>query len=151
MRFSAIQAVNCWDTLPLPLVQSRSRNSIRPRARRQKQRPATPLFERVDAATLASQLQLQEQRRDVIYSFLALAMKLGLLVIGCASLLKLGLAYYQRVDRHGELYSVLDVESAKLISLQKRFDRLFTIGGERRLMDEQDQWIAPNRVRVIWR
>ena len=30
-------------------------------------------------------------------------------------------------------------------------DRLFSIGGEKRLISEQDQWIAPNRLRVIWR
>ena len=28
---------------------------------------------------------------------------------------------------------------------------LFSIGGEKRLISEQDQWIAPNRLRVIWR
>jgi len=28
---------------------------------------------------------------------------------------------------------------------------LFTLGGEKRLISEQDQWIAPNRLRVIWR
>ena len=105
----------------------------------------------MDAATLASRLQLKEQRREFLYSLLALAMKLGMLSLGVVSLVKLGLAYHQRVDRHGELYSVLNLETAKLKGLQKRFDRLFTIGGERRLMDEQDQWIAPNRVRVIWK
>ena len=78
-------------------------------------------------------------------------MKLGLLALGSVSLLKLGLASQQRVDRYSELSSVLDVESVRLVGLQKRFDRIFTIGGDRRLMDEQDQWIAPDRVRVIWR
>jgi hypothetical protein len=43
------------------------------------------------------------------------------------------------------------VETAKLEGLQKRFDRVFSIGGEQRLMGEQDQWIAPNRIRIIWR
>ncbi len=107
--------------------------------------------QRLDAATLASAFQLQEQRRELIYSFIALAMKLGLFAVGVASLLKLGLASHQRLERHKELSSVLKVESLKLISLQKRFDSLFTIGGDIRLMDEQDQWIKPNRVRVIWR
>ncbi len=105
----------------------------------------------MDAATLASSLQLQEQRRELVCSFLALAMKLGLLALGVVSLVKLCLAYQQRLDRHGELSAVLGVESVKLNNLQKRFDNLFTIGGDQRLMDEQDQWIAPNRLRVIWR
>jgi hypothetical protein len=45
----------------------------------------------------------------------------------------------------------VDVETNKLHGLQQRFDRLFTLGGRDRLMDEQDQWIAPNRLRIIWR
>ena len=114
-------------------------------------RPAAIRTSKVDAATLASTLQLQEERREFIYSLMALVMKVGLLAIGSLSLVKLGLASHQRVVRHAEIASVLEVESLQLNSLQKRFDHLFTIGGDRRLMDEQDQWIAPNRVRVIWR
>ena len=78
-------------------------------------------------------------------------MKLGLLALGAVSLVKLSLANHQRLERHSELASVLDIESVKLASLNKRFDHLFTIGGGRRFMDEQDQLIAPNRLRVIWR
>ncbi len=78
-------------------------------------------------------------------------MKFGLLVLGGVSLVKLGIAYYQRVNRHAELTEVLDQETAKWLLKQKRFDRLFTLGGDRRFMYEQDQWIAPNRVRIIWR
>ena len=133
------------------LVQSRLNKRSRNRSRIHKNRPAFSKGQKLDAATLASILQLQEQRRDLVYSLIAFAMKLGLLTLGMASLIKLGLASHQRVNRHSELSSVLDVESVRLISLQKRFDLLFTIGGDRRLMDEQDQWIAPNTVRVIWR
>ena len=78
-------------------------------------------------------------------------MKSGLLVIALLSLVRLGIASYQRVGRYSEISSVLEAQSIKMINLQKRFDTLFTIGGDRRLMDEQDQWIAPDRVRVIWR
>ena len=78
-------------------------------------------------------------------------MKLGLVSIGTVSLIKVCLAYQQRVDRYEEISAVLNVESSRLRGLQKRFDHLFTLGGDRRLMDEQDQWIAPNRVRIIWR
>ncbi len=78
-------------------------------------------------------------------------MKLGLLLIGISSLIKLGVASHQRIQRYEELSAVLDIESNKLGSYQERFDHLFTIGGDKRLMDENDQWIAPNRIRVIWR
>ncbi len=105
----------------------------------------------MNAATLAAELQLQTERREKLCSLLALAVKFGLVALGAVSLVKLSLAYQERLDRHGELAAVVDVEASKLHHLQQRFDRLFTLGGDRRLMDEQDQWIAPNRLRVIWR
>ena len=137
--------------MALPLVEAKPIARSNSRKRYKRYRPASKINQRVDAATLASTLQLQEQQRDFVYSLIALAMKLGLLTIGSLSLLRLGIASYQRVGRHAELSSALQTQSMKLITLQKRFDTLFTIGGDRRLMDEQDQWIAPNRVRVIWR
>ena len=50
-----------------------------------------------------------------------------------------------------EIAAVVSIETAKLETLQQRFDRVFSIGGEKRLISEQDQWIGPNRLRVIWR
>ena len=137
--------------MSLPLVQSRPSARKKRRPLYKRNRPTPPQLQRVDAATLASTLQLQEQHRDFVYSLIALAMKFGLLLVGTFSLFRLGIASYERVDRHSELSSVLHDQSIRLVNLQKRFDTLFTIGGDRRLMDEQDQWIAPNRVRVIWR
>ena len=133
------------------LVETRPISRRRLRSRKRKSKSAPQPSKRVAAATLASTLQLQEQQRELVYSVIALAMKIGLLLIGTTSLFKVGLASHQRLGSYTELSSVLDVESVKLIALQERFDRFFTIGGEKRLMDENDQWIAPNRIRVIWR
>ncbi len=96
-------------------------------------------------------MQLQEQQRDFIYSFIALGMKVGLLAISVVSIFKLGIASHQRMERHSEISSVLSVESSKLNSLQEDFDELFTIGGDTRFIDKQDHWIAPNRLRIVWR
>ena len=123
----------------------------RKRPRKRKSKPVSSEKQRVDAATVASSLQLQEQRRECIYSLIALSMKLGLLLIGTTSLVKLGMASRHRLDRYQELSSILRQETVKLIRYQERFDRFFTIGGEKRLMEENDQMIRPNRVRVIWR
>ncbi len=82
---------------------------------------------------------------------MALSMKLGLLALVSVSLVKICLAYHQRLDRHGELASILSVESERLKGFQKRFDSLFSIGGAHRFMDEQDQWIEQDRLRVLWR
>ena len=96
-------------------------------------------------------MQLEEEKRELIYSLMALGMKFGLLSIGVASLFNLGFASHQRIRRHIELSSIVQAESKKYKKLQVRFDHLFTIGGQSRFMEEQDQLIMPNSLRVIWR
>ena len=106
---------------------------------------------KIDAFTQVSEFQKKEVRRDLIYSYGALVLKLGLLVVCSASLVNLGLASHQRVNRNLELSNLLARESKKLNRLRGRFDQMFSNGGEERFFKEQDQWIAPNSVRVIWR
>ena len=105
----------------------------------------------IDAATKAASIQLQTDRRELQCSLLALTVKFGLVVLGCVSIIRLSGAYQERLERHNEIDAVVTLETAKLQTLQSRFDRLFSIGGEKRLLSEQDQWIAPNRMRIIWR
>ena len=105
----------------------------------------------VDAATRASQFQLQEEHRELTYALISLFIKSGLFVISIASLLNLGIASHQRINRNNEITSVLKLETEKLTRLHLRFDSLFSIGGKGRLMEEQDQWIAPKSRRIIWR
>tara|TARA_Y100001968_G_C19055390_1_gene571151 strand:+ start:146 stop:568 length:423 start_codon:yes stop_codon:yes gene_type:complete len=139
------------------LTQSQSvSNPIQGKKRRAKRKcqdklTSTPKKEKIDSATLASRLQLKQERRELFYSLIALSMKMGLLVLFAGSFFKLGFASHQRVRRHSEITSLLKYETIKLEKLKKRFDRLFTIGGDQRLMEEQGQWIAPNTVRIIWR
>lgn len=75
---------------------------------------------------------------------------MGLGLVAVVSLVRLGSAYRERLDRYGEITAVLNIQQAKLNKAQQRFDNLFTTGGEQRLIQEQDQWIAPNRMRVVW-
>ena len=105
----------------------------------------------VDAATRASELQLQEEHRELTYALISLFIKSGLFVIEIASFLNLGIASHQRINRNNEITSVLKLETEKLTRLHLRFDSLFSIGGKGRLMEEQDQWIAPKSRRIIWR
>ena len=105
----------------------------------------------IDALTKVSEFQKEEVRRELFYSYVALILKFGLLVLFSTSLVNLGLASHQRVDRNLELSYLLEKESKKLHRLRQRFDEMFTNGGEQRFFKEQDQWIAPNSVRVIWR
>jgi len=110
-----------------------------------------PAKKKIDAFTKVSEFQKKEVRRELFYSYGALILKFGLLVVFSSSLLNLGLASHQRVNRNLELSFLLEKESKKLHNLRRRFDEMFSNGGERIFFKEQEQWIAPNSVRVIWR
>lgn len=105
----------------------------------------------VTAADRAALIQRQLDRQELQCSLMALGAKLGLILLGCVSVARLSFAYQERLDRHSEIAAVVALETTRLESLQAGFDRLFTVGGEQRLLENQDQWIAPNRLRVVWR
>ena len=107
--------------------------------------------EKVDAFTKVSEFQKEEVRRELLYSNVGLILKFGLFIVFATSLMNLGLASHQRVNRNLELSYLLEKESKKLHKLRLRFDEMFTNGGEQSFFKEQDQWITPNSVRVIWR
>ena len=106
---------------------------------------------KIDAFTQVSEFQKEEVKREVLYSYVGLFLKFGLFVVFATSLVNLGLASHQRVNRNLELSYLLEKESKKLHKLRLRFDEIFTNGGEQHFFKEQDQWITPNSVRVIWR
>jgi hypothetical protein len=90
------------------------------------------------------------ERQELLCSVIGLAVKLGLVAIVGVSLGRLTSAYQQRMERQGEIAAVLEVEKAKLAKARDRFDQLFMAEGEQRLIREQSQWIAPNRLRLVW-
>ena len=106
---------------------------------------------KIDAFTQVSEFQKEEIRRELLYSYVGLILKFGLFIVFATSLVNLGLASHQRVNRNLELSYLLEKESERFHKLRLRFDEMFTNGGEQRFFKEQDQWIAPNSVRVIWR
>ena len=93
---------------------------------------------------------LSSERQELLCSVIGLALKVGLVVVAGVSLVRLASAYQERMERQGELSAVLDLERAKLSKARERFDHLFMVEGEQRLIREQNQWIAPNRLRVVW-
>ena len=106
---------------------------------------------KIDALSQVSRFQKKEIRRELFYSYGGLILKLGLLIVFSTSLVNLSFASHQRINRNRELSYLLDKESKKLYGLRRRFDQMFANDGERSFFKEQDQWIAPNSVRVIWR
>ena len=114
-------------------------------------RSNSSLNNKIDAFTQVSEFQKEEVRRELLYSYVGLILKFGLFVVFATSLVNLGLASHQRLNRNLELSYLLEKESKKLHKLRLRFDDMFTNGGEQSFFKEQDQWITPNSVRVIWR
>ena len=106
---------------------------------------------KIDAFTQVSEFQREEVMRELLYTNVGLILKFGLFIVFATSLVNLGIASHQRVNRNLELSYLLDKESKKLHKLRLRFDEMFTNGGEKSFLKEQDQWITPNSVRVIWR
>jgi hypothetical protein len=90
------------------------------------------------------------EHREKLCSALGLGVKVALALVAGVSLLRLAGAYQERMERHAELRAVLDIQGAKLEKARDRFDHLFAIGGEQALIRQQGQWIAPNRLRVVW-
>jgi hypothetical protein len=95
-------------------------------------------------------LAVTQERRELVCSAIGLAVKIGLVAVTGLSLVQIAGAYQHRMDSNGEIMAVLDLEKARLERARQRFDALFMVEGEQRLIREQSQWIAPNRLRVIW-
>ncbi|MEB3264730.1 MAG: hypothetical protein VKJ66_10205 [Synechococcus sp.] len=93
---------------------------------------------------------LTEEQKQKLCSLIGLVVKISLVSVVGVSLVRLAAAYQERMERQGELSAVLDIEKAKLHRARERFDQLFSVDGEQRLLREQDQWIAPNRLRIVW-
>ncbi len=89
-------------------------------------------------------------QQEKICSAIGLSIKVGLSLVAAVSLVRLAGAYQERLDRNGEITAILAIEQAKLNKAEDHFDRLFATGGEQRLIREQDQWIAPDRLRIVW-
>ncbi len=89
-------------------------------------------------------------QQEKICSAIGLSLKVGLSLVAAVSLVRLAGAYQERLDRNGEITAILAIEQAKLNKAEDHFDRLFATGGEQRLIREQDQWIAPDRLRIVW-
>lgn len=95
-------------------------------------------------------ISVSSERQELLCSLIGLLVKLSLVGVVAISLVRLAVAYQERMERQGELSAVLNLEEGKLAKSRERFDRLFVVDGEQRLIREQNQWIAPNRLRVVW-
>jgi len=139
--FSPLTAAQQLRPVPAPRRQAPSR-------RRPASRP--PVASPVSTAAAAAFRQGSTDRQELLCSVIGLSVKLGMTLLAGLSLVHLAGAYQQRLSQHDELSAILQIEQAKLQKAQKRFDQLFVTSGEQHLIREQDQWIAPDRLRVVW-
>ena len=95
-------------------------------------------------------LPLSNERQELLCSAIGLVVKLGLVAVTGVSLFRLAGAYQQRMERQGEIAAVLELQNARMAKARERFDSLFLVEGEQRLIREQSQWIAPDRLRIVW-
>lgn len=103
-----------------------------------------------EITSLAPAPTLSQERRELVCSLIGLTVKCSMALLAGVSLVSLAGAYQERMDRQGELSAVLEIEKAQLSKARNRFDQLFMVEGEQKLIREQSQWIAPNRLRVVW-
>ena len=135
--------------LSLPRTAQPSQKRSAPRGNRSTAGHA-PRSSSLATLTPPPSLRPSTPAQEKLCSGIGLTLKVGLGLVAVVSLVRLGGAYRERLDRYGEITAVLNIQQAKLNKAQQRFDSLFTTGGEQRLIQEQDQWIAPNRMRVVW-
>jgi hypothetical protein len=95
-------------------------------------------------------LPLSNERQELLCSVIGLVVKLGLVAVTGVSLFRLAGAYQLRMERQGEIAAVLELQNARMAKARERFDSLFLVEGEQRLIREQSQWIAPDRLRIVW-
>jgi len=98
----------------------------------------------------AHAIALSNDRQELLCSVIGLLVKFGLVAVASVSLYRLAGAYQERMERHGEIAAVIELETAKLNKARQRLDKLFGVEGEWTLIREQSQWIQPNRMRVVW-
>ena len=84
------------------------------------------------------------------FAGLGLALKTVGFLLALMTLTKLALAHQERLERHGEIKAVLQLQLDRLDRQKRELDRLFSSDGHQTLFRREEQWIAPNRRRIIW-
>ncbi len=88
--------------------------------------------------------------RDLLYPSLGLVLKVAGVVLAVVSLAKLSLAHQQRLDNHVAVSAHLKLQVQRLLDRQRQLDRLFSLEGQQEVFQQEQQWIAPNRRRIVW-
>ena len=100
---------------------------------------------------LGSAFKKKQQKQENFVSLVFLIIKICFSLLALISLFKLGYSSKVRVTRLREIQDSFSYEKYRFNMLTNRFDDLFSSEGEQRFMNDQDQIISRDIIRVIWR
>ena len=92
-----------------------------------------------------------QQKQENSVSLVFLIMKICFSLLAIISLIKLGYSSKVRLTRLKEIEDSFLYEKNRFNVLTNKFDDLFSSEGEQRFMNDQDQIISRDIIRVIWR
>ena len=110
-------------------------------------RKSTPTEKR----SLASAMEINYKEQEDFVSSVFLGLKFCFSLLAIVSLLKIGYSSKVRLTRLREIKDSYLYEKSRFNSLSHRFDDLISFEGEQRFMNDQDQMISRDIIRVIWR
>ena len=100
---------------------------------------------------LGSAFKIKQQKEEDFVSLVFLIVKICFSLLAIISLIKLGYSSKVRLIRLKEIQDSFLYEKYRFNVLTSRFDDLFSSEGEQRFMNDQDQIISRDIIRVIWR
>ena len=101
--------------------------------------------------SLASAIEINYKEQEDFVSSVFLGLKVCFSLLAIVSLVKIGYSSKVRLTRLREIKDSYLYEKSRFDGLSRRFDDLISFEGEQRFMNDQDQMISRDIIRVIWR
>ena len=100
---------------------------------------------------LGPSFKIKQKKHEKFVSLVFLIIKICFSLLAVISLIKLSYSSKVRLTRLREIQDSYSYEKFRFNLLTSRFDDLFSAEGEQRFMEDQDQMISRDIIRVIWR
>lgn len=94
---------------------------------------------------------MSQQRDELVCGLVSIAIKCGVVMVAIISCAKLAASFQHRQLLYRELQAENRLQQDRLATARGFFHKMFQVGSWERIDEHADQWIAPNRRRVIWK
>ena len=94
---------------------------------------------------------MSQQRDELVCGVVSLVIKCCVALVAVISCAKLAASFQHRQLLYRELQAENQLQQDRLATTRAFFDKMFQVGDWERIDEHADQWIAPNRRRVIWK